>query len=134
MLPLTPLRVRYPNGKDQQFYHKVERYRQGVVFEFVTVGLVARFDIAQFVLRLAVALSLLAMAQTITEVVGYRLVSAATRKVRRVPRVSAPRTSCAHTCLPPPTPLILQMLKNKAYEKVTEVTSSQCNSTASVSS
>ena len=84
MLPLTPLRVRYPSGKDQQFYHKVERYRQGVVFEFVTVGLVARFDIAQFVLRLAIALSLLAMAKTITEVVGYRFVSAATRKVRRV--------------------------------------------------
>jgi len=84
--------LEYPRGTDQQYYHKVERYRQGVVFDLVTVGLVARFDIAQFVLRLAVAISLLAAAKTLTETIGYQFVSPGIRK----------------------------MLQNKAYEPVTE--------------
>ena len=65
--------AQYPSGPNGHTYHKVERYRQGVVFDFVTVGHVQRFDIAQLVLRLAVMLSLLALAGVVTETLGYWL-------------------------------------------------------------
>jgi hypothetical protein len=65
--------IEYPSGKGGMSYHKVERFRQGIVFSFVSVGLVFRFDIAQLVLRLAVSIALVSMARIVTEVVGAKL-------------------------------------------------------------
>jgi len=63
----------FPSGPGGNTFHKVERYRQGVVISFVTVGHVMRFDIKQLVLQLVIGLSLLAAAKTVTETIGYRV-------------------------------------------------------------
>lgn len=44
-----------------------------MVFDLATVGTVLRFDLPQFVLRLAVGISLLTLATYVTETIGYRL-------------------------------------------------------------
>ena len=61
----------FPSGEGGRTFHKVERYRQGVVVSFVTVGHVMQFDIKQLVLQLVIGLSLLAAAKGVTESIGY---------------------------------------------------------------
>ena len=63
----------FPTGEGGRTFHKVERYRQGVVISFVTVGHVMRFDLKQLVLQLVIGLSLLAAAKGVTQSVGYHL-------------------------------------------------------------
>lgn len=57
----------FPSGPQQQSFHKVERYRQGVVFRFKGVGSVLTFDFMQLVSMLVQVMALLKLAAVIVE-------------------------------------------------------------------
>ena len=73
---------RFPSGPGMRSYHKIERYRQGVVFSFVTDGHVLRLNYHGLVLQLVVGLSLLSVAKLLTHTLGfYLLLSRGTRRM-----------------------------------------------------
>lgn len=74
----------YPSGPGGRAYHKIERYRQGVVFKFVTVGHVRKFDEAHLVLQIVIAIGMMVLAKLATEMFFFRLVlDRRTRKMLR---------------------------------------------------
>jgi len=56
-----------PSGPNQRTYHKVERYRQGVVFDIRGVGEVIKLDVGTLVTMLVATIALLKFAGVITD-------------------------------------------------------------------
>ena len=68
---------KFPEGAGQQTFHKVERYRQGVVFRFVGVGRVLVFDFMQLVSMLVQIMALLKISSLVVEQVAMKFLPTA---------------------------------------------------------
>jgi len=70
-------------GPGQQYYHKVIRYRQGVVFEFKAKGKVYKFDFMTFLTVLIDGVVLLGVAKTVTDIVITTVLGPTSTLVKR---------------------------------------------------